>query len=621
VSAAKGVANSNPEGVSTDLIQVQLERIVASRAFDASRRNQAFLRFIVEETLAGRGDRIKAYTIATSVLGRDEAFDPQADPIVRIEASRLRRSLERYYLMAGQDDPIRIDIPKWGYVPSFQRLHSVRDDCALPHHADAPEPPDEEPPALPEQHEAWTGRAGIISLLTSRRLPARGAWAAVASGTVAIALAIGLWVWAAAREPESVVVEAASGGPSIIVLPFENLSGEPAKAYLAGGITEEILTSLAQFEELFVYARETGAHYGSATSYEELHRDLGVRYVLDGSVREADGRIRVTARLSDITTGAQLWASAYEVVGSGADLFQLQSDIARRVVIEVAQPYGIIANADMQLMRGKAPESLSAYECVLQVLDFYRHMSAPRVEEARGCLERATESDPEYADAWALLGMSYLDQIRLRVAPRSHDQDFLDRALRAAQRAAEIAPDGALAYRSLLLVRSFRGEVEEALAAGERAVALSPNNAEILAEFGMRLALMGQWERGISLIDEAIARNPVHPGWYHTAPALNFYRQAKYAEALQEAEQIAAPGWLHNHTVLAMIYGQLGQREQARAAVRQILELDPDFEENAWYEVQLRNFPERMAEHVIEGLRKAGLRIPAQPPLKSVRSS
>jgi adenylate cyclase len=621
MDAGRWVSDLNPETMPRALVRAQLGHILASRAFDASRRNRAFLRFIVEETLAGHADRIKAYTIATSVLGRDEAFDPQSDPIVRIEASRLRRSLERYYLLAGQDDPIRIDIPKWGYVPSFQRWHSVRDDCASPHHADAPEPPDEEPPVLPAHRKAWTGRAGIFSLLTSRRLPARGAWAAVASGTVAIALAIGLWVWAAASEPESVVVEAASGGPSIIVLPFENLSGEPAKAYLAGGVTEEILTGLAQFEELFVYGRETGAHYGSATSYEELHRDLGVRYVLDGSVREADGRIRVTARLSDTTTGAQLWASAYEDVGSGADLFQLQSDIARRVVVEVAQPYGIIANADMQLARRKAPESLSAYECVLQVLDFYRHMSAPRVEEARGCLERATESDPEYPDAWALLGMSYLDQIRLRMAPRSHDQDFLDRALRAAQRAAEVAPDGALAYRSLLLVHSFRGEVEEAMAAGERAVALSPNNAEILAEFGMRLALMGQWERGIALIDGAIARNPAHPGWYHTAPALNLYRQGRYAEALEEARQIDAPGWVHTHTILAMIYGQLGQEEEARAAARQLLQLDPDFEENAWYELQLRNFRQQMAEHMAEGLRKAGLHIPARPRRRMLRAA
>ena len=227
-----------------------------------------------------------------------------------------------------------------------------------------------------------------------------------------------------------------------------------------GASRRKSLPALAQFKELFVYARETGARYGSATSYQELHRELGVRYVLQGSVREAEGRIRVTARLVDATTGAQLWASAYEEVGSGADLFQIQSDIARRVVVEVAQPYGIIATADMQLMRGKAPESLSAYECVLQVLDYYRHMSAARVEEARGCLERATESDPEYADAWALLGMSYLDQVRLRMAPRSHDQDLLDRALRAAQRAADIAPDSALAQRSLLLVHSFRGEVE-----------------------------------------------------------------------------------------------------------------------------------------------------------------
>jgi adenylate cyclase len=248
-------------------------------------------------------------------------------------------------------------------------------------------------------------------------------------------------------------------------------------------------------------------------------------------------------------------------------------------------------------------------------------MSSARVAEARGCLERATGSDPEYADAWALLGMSYLDQVRLRMVPRSHDQDLRDRALRAAQRAAEIAPDGALALRSLLLVHSFRGEVEEAVAAGDRAVALNPNNAEVLAEFGMRLALMGQWERGVSLIDQAIARNPAHPGWYHTAPAINFYRQGRHAEALEEARQIDAPRWVHNHTILAMIYGQLGQEEEARAAARRILELDPNFEENAWYELQLRNLPEQVAEQMAEGLRKAGLDIPARPRQRLLRAT
>jgi tetratricopeptide (TPR) repeat protein len=146
----------------------------------------------------------------------------------------------------------------------------------------------------------------------------------------------------------------------------------------------------------------------------------------------------------------------------------------------------------------------------------------------------------------------------------------------------------------LLLVHSFRGEVEQALAAGERALALNPNNADVLAEFGMRLAWTGRWERGLALIHEAIARNPAHPGWYHTAPALGLYQQGRYAEALEEAIQIDAPGWVHNYTVLAMIYGQLGQEEEARAAARRLLELDPDFEANAWYELQLRNFPPRM---------------------------
>ena len=173
----------------------------------------------------------------------------------------------------------------------------------------------------------------------------------------------------------------------------------------------------------------------------------------------------------------------------------------------------------------------------------------------------------------------------------------------------------------MLLVHAFRGEVEDAIAAGDRALALSPNNAEILAEFGMRLALMGQWERGIALIDQASARNPYHPGWYHTAPALNFYRQGLYAEALEVARKIDAPGWVHNHTILAMIYGQLGWKDEARAATRQLLELDPDFEANAWHELQLRNLPVQMAEHMADGLRKAGLDIPEPPSQPKIRAA
>jgi adenylate cyclase len=235
----------------------------------------------------------------------------------------------------------------------------------------------------------------------SGRGPAWGAWTAAALGTVAIALAIGHLVWNAATEPQTAAAGAAGRGPSIIVLPFESLSDEPAKAYLEAGITEEILTSLAQFKELFVYARETqrtlrlcrepsGApsrawrplrparHCQGGGGTGPRHRSSGRRWI-------------------------QVWAAAYEEVGIGADLFRVQTDIAQRVVTGVAQPYGVIARADTRRMQAKAPQNRSAYDCVLQVLNHYRHLSAARVEEARACLKRATESEPQYADAWALL--------------------------------------------------------------------------------------------------------------------------------------------------------------------------------------------------------------------------
>jgi adenylate cyclase len=171
VKAPKCVDHSNLERISADLIQAQLERIIASGSFDASRRNRLFALHCRGSPGGERADRIKAYTIATSVLGRAESFDAQSDPIVRIEASRLRRSLERYYLMARQDDPIRIDIPKWGYVPSFHRVQSARVEAVPPPHA--PEPTEGEPPPVAGQPEARTTRAGNLTFLTSRRMARR----------------------------------------------------------------------------------------------------------------------------------------------------------------------------------------------------------------------------------------------------------------------------------------------------------------------------------------------------------------------------------------------------------------------------------------------------------------
>ena len=273
VDAGRGVAHSNSEGISSDLIQIELERIIASSALMCRTGIRAFLRFIVEETLAGRGDRIKAYTIGTSVLQRDETFDPQADPIVRIEASRLRRSLERYYLTAGQGDLIRIEIPKGAYVPTFRRLRSIPDESAAPQDAPAPGLPLGQLSILADRHEARTRRPGIYTSLRSRRVTARGAWAAVALGRSP----------SLSRSASRSGTRRPSRRPLSRSWPAAALPSSCCRSTTSAmrrrrltwpGSRQKETCGLAQFKELFVYANETSARYGSATNYRELHREL-----------------------------------------------------------------------------------------------------------------------------------------------------------------------------------------------------------------------------------------------------------------------------------------------------------------------------------------------------------
>jgi TolB-like protein len=302
-----------------DAVRAQLEQIFASAEFTGSKRTRSFLRFVVEETLAGRADRLKAYTIATAIFDRDETFDPQSDPIVRIEAGRVRSRLERYYLVAGPDDPIRIDMPKGGYVPSFTLRSSDSTSKAI----DVDGAP---------ARQGWAGRR-------LRRPFAGGALAA------AVLLILGggwLTIQWKLQQPQAEVPAEPSpsaGGhsrPSIIVMPFENLSGDPSQGYFARGVAEDIVRRLIRYNELTVF---DGASLDRGeANVLELRRKLDAGYVLAGSVQRTANQIRVSSQLIDNTTEAVLWADTLNEDLSAVDLFAIQDDIARTVARTVASP-------------------------------------------------------------------------------------------------------------------------------------------------------------------------------------------------------------------------------------------------------------------------------------------
>src|SRR4051794_23024774 len=577
-----------------DDVRAQLERIVDSVEFAVSERARRFLRYVVGEALAGHGERIKAYTIAVEVLGRDEGFDANADPAVRLEAGRLRRALERYYLVAGQSDPGLIEIPKGAYVPTFTAR-------AAPAGGVAPEPDGPADAPAPPRRRAWAAATAPVLL------------AAIAVLLGAFGLAS---LWPSTRAgPGEVAASAAPGrpaaGPVLVVTPFADLGEGPEAGLYAAGLGEEVLAQLATSRELTVLGRETSRSLRRGDGTARL-RDLGAGYALEGGVRVGGGRVRATSRLVEVGERAVLWSAAYDADAEPRSLLAGQEDIARRIATEVAQPFGAVPRAEA----GRPPDDPSAYACTLRFYDYQAELGPVLHAEVRGCLERAVAGYPRYATAWAMLSVIYLDEDRYRFNPEAGAAAPVERAFEAAQRATALDPGNARALQAMMMALFFRQQVAEALEVGERAVALNPNDTELLAEYGWRLGMSGEWARGGALIEQALARNPARAGYYHTTLALVAYMRRDTPRALAEIRQADLDKLSFFPGIAAVIYAEAGMQAEAAAAGKRFLELNPRFIADPEGELTKRNYRPEDRARIIEGLRKAGL--PIQPPPRSV---
>ena len=421
----------------------------------------------------------------------------------------------------------------------------------------------------------------------------------------------------ATAEPEDPTL-ALPSGPSIAVLPFDNLSGDPEQDYFADGLTEDIITALSKFPELFVIARNSTFQYkGLAVDVREVGRDLGVQYVLEGSLRKTGDKIRVSAKLLDAGDGSDLWAETYDRDLTAADVFAIQDEVRAHVVATLADLHGIIPRAGLLAAKRKNPESLSAYECYLRAWIVYDKLFTPDEHlTVRDCLERAVEADPNYADAWATLAWIYTDEDSWGYNPRP---DPLDRALEAAERAVELDPASQLAHWMLARTHWYRHELDAYFVGAERALAMNPNNSTILALAGIYSAYAGEWERGVAMVRKAAALNPHHPGWYYFAFSFDNYRKGDYAAALAEAQRLNMPGFYLSQIALAAVYGQLANEAGSRQAVEKLLQLYPGFTlESAQAEYRKLNFAPDLIEHMVEGLRKAGVPEAASAPTRPV---
>jgi TolB-like protein/Tfp pilus assembly protein PilF len=392
----------------------------------------------------------------------------------------------------------------------------------------------------------------------------------------------------------------------IAVLPFKH-AGDSELASLAEGLTEGIVTGLARFSYLRVISRGSTSRYAAeSTDMRAVGRELGARYVMEGSLRKAGSTLRISVQLIDAVSGEHLWAETYDRTFGKEEDFQLQDDLVSRIVATVGDPHGILPHNMSESLRGKTGE-LTPYEAVLRSFGFGYRSTPEEHAAVREGLERAVRANPGSADAWAMLALIYAHEHAHELNPLP---DPLGRALRAARRAVDIAPTNAMAYDALAWALFFRREFPAFRVAAEQSIALNPLSSPTLAGLGTLTAYAGDWAKGCALVERAVQLNPRHPGWYRFALFTNAYRNRDYQGAVDIALKLNLPDFYVTHEVLAAAYGQLGRREEAAGELRDLLRLKPDYPATARAKVEKWLDP-TLVEHWMDGLRKAGLDVPA----------
>ena len=394
------------------------------------------------------------------------------------------------------------------------------------------------------------------------------------------------------------------GRPAIAVLPFDNLSGDPEQEYFADGIAEDLITRLSAWRDFPVIARNSSFTYkGKAVDVKQVSRELGVRYVVEGSVRKAGDRVRISAQLIDATTGGHVWAETYD--RELQDIFALQDEITEAIV---ASMHPELQQAEGERAAQKEPQDLDAWDCVQRAGWHRARSTAADTAKARELYRRAIDQDPHSVRAFA--GLATTHRLDLFFQWTDSPEVSVNEMTRAAERAVALDARDPYAQAALGLAYAVTGPPEKAVAAYELAVQLNPSLAFERAQLGAALAATGKLERGIAEVKKAIRLNPKDPMiWAHFfLMAFACFAAQRYENAIDWAGRSLQhkPDWPGSYRMLAASYAHLGQLEEAHGALEESLRLHPDYSFSTWQRTSTSVDP-AVVERLRDGLRKAGL--------------
>jgi adenylate cyclase len=403
-----------------------------------------------------------------------------------------------------------------------------------------------------------------------------------------------------ANQRQAAAVPALRAKPSLFVHPFANMSGEAEQEFFADGLTEDIITELSRFRELFVISRNTSFKYkGKPLDVQNVAKELGVQYVVEGSVRKAGNRVRITVQLIDAETDRHIWAERYD--RELADIFAIQDEVTGAIVCTLP---GRVEAATRDRAARKPTDNMAAYECVLAAKVLHHRSKREDCAQALRLIDRAIELDPDYAHAHAwracILGQQWIygwcddkeatwngvrEELTIALSLDDNDNDV---------------------HRILAALNINQNELDKAAYHQARALSLNPNDDLIVVQQGELLTWLGQPEQGIDWIRKAMRLNPYHPArfWYHLGRAL--FAARHYAEAIEAVQHIDAPDHVH-HALLAASHAQMGNAAAAARHAGEVLKRMPEFRVDKDYLPLLHYKRESDLAHHREAVLKAGL--------------
>ena len=540
---------SAPAGPSPQIIREQLERLLQSDDFRASPRLRNILAYIVEETLQGRAGDLKAFSIAVDVLGRDAKFDPSTDPIVRVELGKLRRQLELFYIL-NPANPIRISIPKGGYVPVF-------------HYDSAGDGRSDE-----EANENTTNKSS-------------------------------------AKTNSSFTAPRTEIKPVLAVMTFEYRGQKQDLADFAKGITESLLVELSYRHDMEILdASMLDAGEVEGQSPADRLRGMGARFVLHGLLQDAQDMVRIYMALTDTSSARRIWTEKFDLPGSTNVLLDAQDEITGKIVGRVADEFGLINHTLLMETRNKEPDELGMYEASLRYNAWVWTFDRGDFSKAKAALEHCYELYPNNAMVCALLSDIYSSDYLLAY---NMIEDNLDRGLALAQKALNIDPTHQLAQWSLALNYQLRGDLTHINNALEKIFPLSNTNPFLYLTIGIIIGMTKDLAEGKRMVEEALAVNPHSPAWCRIMPFVFYYAEGRYDLALGEALHMNLPTCTWFHLLRAAAYAKLERQEQAREAVQHLLKLEPEFESKRRQILYAMLIDEKWVKMIDEGLIEAGL--------------